>query len=81
MKHRKLFLILSLLLVAALVLGACGGGGDEAPTEEPAAADFSSRQAGLPQIFFLLQVGPLARSRFGMPRASKIGALQTGFPL
>ncbi len=38
MKNRKLFVILSLLLVALLVLGACGGG-DEAPAEEPAAAE------------------------------------------
>ncbi len=39
MKNRKLFVLLSLLLVAVLMLGACGRGDDEAPAEEPAAAE------------------------------------------
>ena len=33
---RKLFALLSLLVLASLVLAACGGGATTAPTEEPA---------------------------------------------
>ncbi len=40
MQNRKLYAMLSLLLVFTLLLGACGrGGGDAAPTEEPAAEE------------------------------------------
>ena len=33
----KLFALLSLLILASMVLAACGGGANEAPMEEPAA--------------------------------------------
>lgn len=49
MNKKSLFNLLSLLVLASMLLAACGGGAAEAPAEEPAATEEAAAESALPE--------------------------------